>query len=42
MTTYVINCAPGTDSDDCGLPNDGMTVAQGHSTVVLSYGQDDV
>jgi hypothetical protein len=42
MTTYLINCAPGVESDDCGLPPAGMTVAQGPSSVILSYGMDQV
>ncbi|KAJ5989997.1 hypothetical protein N7499_010522 [Penicillium canescens] len=37
MTSYAINCAPGTESDDCGLPPNGMTVIQGSSSVILSY-----
>jgi hypothetical protein len=40
MTSYVINCASGVDSDDCGLPPDGMTVVQGPSSVILSYAMD--
>lgn len=42
MTKYLIKCAAGVDSDECGLPADGMTVAQGSSTVSLSYGMDDM
>jgi hypothetical protein len=37
MTSYAINCAPDTESDDCGLPPNGMTVIQGSSSVILSY-----
>ncbi|EAW15170.1 putative GPI anchored glycoprotein [Aspergillus clavatus NRRL 1] len=37
-TTYVLNCAPGTSSEDCGIPAD-YTVIQGPSTYqqVMSY-----
>lgn len=38
MTKYLINCAAGADSTECGLPPNGMTVAQGSSTVSLAYG----
>ncbi|KAJ6139506.1 hypothetical protein N7471_005992 [Penicillium samsonianum] len=40
MTKYLIKCAVGVDSTDCGLPPDGMTVAQGSSTVSLGYGME--
>lgn len=42
MTKYLIKCAAGVASDECGLPPAGMTVAQGSSTVSLSYGMDDM
>ncbi|KAJ5679088.1 hypothetical protein N7462_007332 [Penicillium macrosclerotiorum] len=38
MTKYLIKCAAGVDSTECGLPTNGMTVAQGSSTVSLAYG----
>lgn len=31
-TTYFVNCAKGTDSDDCGLGT-GVTVVEGPSTL---------
>lgn len=37
MTKYLIKCAADVDSTECGLPADGMTVAQGSSTVSLAY-----
>ncbi|KAJ5496907.1 hypothetical protein N7463_008894 [Penicillium fimorum] len=37
MTKYLINCAAGSDSTECGLPPDGVIVAQGSSTVSLEY-----
>ena len=42
MTTYLLNCPSGTDSDDCGVPDGGVTVAQGHSTVEVGYGAHSV
>ncbi|CAI7618841.1 unnamed protein product [Penicillium crustosum] len=42
MTKYLIKCAADVASDECGIPNNGMVVAQGSSTVSLSYGMDDV
>ncbi|CAI7664707.1 unnamed protein product [Penicillium bialowiezense] len=40
-TTYVLSC-PDSDSDDCGVPPNGITVAQGHSSVAIAYGGDSV
>ncbi|PWY73545.1 hypothetical protein BO83DRAFT_361182 [Aspergillus eucalypticola CBS 122712] len=37
MTEYLIKCAADVDSTECGLPPNGMTVAQGSSTVSLAY-----
>ena len=42
MTKYYLKCAPNVDADECGLPFDGMTVAQGPSTVSLAYSTEDV
>ncbi|CAI7634602.1 unnamed protein product [Penicillium discolor] len=42
MTKYLIKCATDVASDECGIPADGMIVAQGSSTVSLSYGMDDI
>ncbi|KAJ5747311.1 uncharacterized protein N7511_009007 [Penicillium nucicola] len=38
MTTYLVQCAAGEDSDDCGVPPGGVTVIQGSSTAQISYG----
>ncbi|KAJ5200116.1 hypothetical protein N7491_009084 [Penicillium cf. griseofulvum] len=40
MTKYHINCAANVESDECGIPPDGMTVLQGSSTVSLAYTMD--
>ncbi|KAJ5260749.1 hypothetical protein N7505_009099 [Penicillium chrysogenum] len=37
MTKYLIKCAAGVDSTECGLPSNGITVAQGSSTVSMAY-----
>ncbi|KAJ5177991.1 uncharacterized protein N7500_000690 [Penicillium coprophilum] len=42
MTQYFINCPADVDSDECGLPPNGMTVAQGSSTVSLGYKMDQI
>ncbi|KAL1603925.1 hypothetical protein SLS60_005517 [Paraconiothyrium brasiliense] len=36
LTTLNVACAPGTDSDECGMPMGGMKVTQGPSTAVMS------
>lgn len=41
FTSYVLYCAPGTDENDCGLPPDGYTVAQGASTNRMIYSYED-
>ncbi|CAI7623551.1 unnamed protein product [Penicillium glandicola] len=41
-TTYLIECGSSVDYDDCGIPADGMTVAQGSSTVSLGYSTGDI
>jgi hypothetical protein len=40
MTTYLINCANGADSDDCGIPYQGITAIQGVSTATIAYDFD--
>ncbi|OQE44539.1 hypothetical protein PENCOP_c002G03814 [Penicillium coprophilum] len=42
MTKYLISCPADVGSDECGLPPNGMTVAQGSSTVSLEYKMDDI
>ncbi|KAF3396043.1 hypothetical protein F1880_006641 [Penicillium rolfsii] len=42
MTKYLVKCAAGVDSTECGLPPNGVTVAQGSSTVSLEYGRGRV
>ncbi|KAJ5479291.1 hypothetical protein N7530_004800 [Penicillium desertorum] len=42
MTKYLIKCAADVDSTECGIPHDGMTVAQGSSTVSLRYSMDSI
>ncbi|KAL4784700.1 hypothetical protein BJX76DRAFT_356812 [Aspergillus varians] len=41
MTTYVINCPDSTDSDDCGVPDDGMTVIAGPTAFIYEYTFED-
>lgn len=36
MTTFVLNCPPGEDSNKCGLPPTGYTVTEGPSSVIMS------
>jgi len=38
-TTYALECAPGTDSDDCGFPG-VFTLTEGPSTAVYTLGGD--
>lgn len=35
-TTYLINCAPGTNSDDCGIGS-SITFTEGPSTAAVTY-----
>jgi hypothetical protein len=35
-TTYLYSCAPGTDSDECGLTA-SETITQGPTTAVQTY-----
>ncbi|CAP95488.1 hypothetical protein E8E15_009292 [Penicillium rubens] len=42
MTKYLIKCATDVDETECGIPYDGMTVAQGSSTVSLGYSMDSM
>ncbi|KAL2831822.1 hypothetical protein BDW59DRAFT_125678 [Aspergillus cavernicola] len=41
MTTYVINCRDGADSDDCGVAVDGMTVTAGPTAFIYEYTFED-
>ncbi|KAF9735993.1 hypothetical protein PMIN06_002536 [Paraphaeosphaeria minitans] len=36
LTTLAVTCPSGTDGDDCGMPDGGMTVTQGPKTVAMS------
>ncbi|KAK7191606.1 hypothetical protein DPSP01_004787 [Paraphaeosphaeria sporulosa] len=36
LTTLAVTCPSGTDSNDCGMPEEGMTITQGPKTVVMS------
>jgi hypothetical protein len=40
-TTVALKCAPGTPSENCGLPPDGATITQGESTWQWNYGFSD-
>lgn len=40
MTTYLIGCPEGADSNDCGVGN-SMTVTAGHSTYIYEISFDD-
>ncbi|KAL4802948.1 hypothetical protein BDV18DRAFT_47688 [Aspergillus unguis] len=40
-TTYVIDCPPGTDSLDCGMPSGGLTYTAEPTAFVFEYGYDD-
>lgn len=43
MTTYAINCPPGTDSNDCGIPSEaGYTIAEGPSSVNYGFNYDNM
>ncbi|KAJ4296294.1 hypothetical protein N0V90_006339 [Kalmusia sp. IMI 367209] len=35
-TTLAVDCPDGTDSNDCGVPPEGLTVTQGPTTAVMS------
>ncbi|KAJ5120504.1 uncharacterized protein N7515_009892 [Penicillium bovifimosum] len=37
MTTYLLGCPAGTDSNDCGIPKFGVTAIQGVSTATIAY-----
>ncbi|KAJ5468807.1 hypothetical protein N7475_006559 [Penicillium sp. IBT 31633x] len=39
-TTYLINCPGSSESEDCGIPANGITVVQGSSSVSLGYSFD--
>ncbi|KAI9934588.1 hypothetical protein MW887_000204 [Aspergillus wentii] len=36
MTAYALSCPAGADSNDCGLPPDGLTVLQGSTSMAFS------
>ncbi|KAF2442249.1 hypothetical protein P171DRAFT_433792 [Karstenula rhodostoma CBS 690.94] len=36
LTTLAVACPSGTESEDCGMPEGGMTVTQGPSTAIMS------
>ena len=40
-TTYAVQCAPGTDSNDCGM-EDGLLLTQGPSTVAITTSLVDI
>ncbi|CAG8279753.1 unnamed protein product [Penicillium nalgiovense] len=42
MTKYSIKCAADVDYTECGIPPDGMIVAQGSSTVSLGYSMESI
>lgn len=42
MTTYLLNCPPGEDSTECGLPPDGYTVTAGPSTLIMGFHYNEV
>ncbi|CAG8087403.1 unnamed protein product [Penicillium salamii] len=42
ITTYLVKCSGSSDSDDCGVPPNGITVAQGHSSVEIGYSAESV
>lgn len=41
MTTYLLNCPAGEDSDDCGLPPNGYTVVEGPSSAIYAVSYDN-
>jgi hypothetical protein len=41
LTTYLINCPEGADSNDCGVPSDGLTVTAGDDTFIYDYTYED-
>ncbi|PKY06978.1 hypothetical protein P168DRAFT_315509 [Aspergillus campestris IBT 28561] len=41
LTTYVVYCADESDSDECGMPEEGYTVAAGKSTYNAIYSFQD-
>ncbi|GLI79200.1 hypothetical protein PoHVEF18_007528 [Penicillium ochrochloron] len=41
MTTYLLNCPPGADPNNCGLPDVGYRVTAGGSTVLYTMSYDD-
>ncbi|KAL2802607.1 hypothetical protein BJX63DRAFT_106067 [Aspergillus granulosus] len=41
MTTYLINCPEGADSNDCGVPPEGLTVTADDDTFIYEYTYED-
>ncbi|KAL4883768.1 hypothetical protein BJY04DRAFT_216109 [Aspergillus karnatakaensis] len=41
FTTYVINCPDDTDSSDCGVPPEGVTVTAAPSAFIYEYSYED-
>ncbi|KAJ5088385.1 hypothetical protein N7456_012001 [Penicillium angulare] len=41
MTTYMLNCPPHEDSNDCGLPDTGLQVIANPSTVIFTMSEED-
>ncbi|KAL2854247.1 hypothetical protein BJY01DRAFT_205752 [Aspergillus pseudoustus] len=41
LTTYLINCPKGTDSSDCGIPPEGITVTADDDTFIYEYTYED-
>ncbi|KAL3465324.1 hypothetical protein BJX64DRAFT_252942 [Aspergillus heterothallicus] len=41
LTTYLINCADGVDSDECGIPPGGITVSADDNNFIYEYTYED-
>jgi hypothetical protein len=41
LTTYLIQCPDGADSNDCGIPPEGLTVTAGDDTFIFDYTYED-
>lgn len=37
MTTYLLNCPKGEDSNSCGLPSNGYAITEGGSSLEMAY-----
>ncbi|KAL5336744.1 hypothetical protein BJX70DRAFT_400373 [Aspergillus crustosus] len=40
-TTYIISCPTGADSDECGIPPDGLTVTAASTAFIYDYRYED-